>query len=431
MNLKELFSLRTVRKKIIMTSKLAGAVLIASYIFSIHASAEPDVSLLIWLAFVIPLILAVDFLMGRFLSDPVSRLNEAARRLADLDFSDPCRITSEDEFGELSASLCRMSENLQQTLARLESANSQLEDTNARLEDANSQLEDTNARLEDANSQLEDTNARLEDANSRLEDTNARLEDANSQLEDANARLAADVVEKQRLLAERKDLTDSLSHEMKTPVGVIRAYAEGIQDETDEAMRQRYTDIIISETERMSDLITTLLDLSALESGASELVMETFDFVELVETAAGRLLTDIPDADFQLEYELPEEKIFVKTDRKRMEQVLDNLILNARKHVCPGGRLELSLTMRGELLHFSVLNEGSPIPEEILPRIWTKFYRNPDAEYHGSGLGLSIVAQILSMQGLDYGVKNMPDGVMFYFSIPGTYISFLEHRSPL
>ena len=410
MNLKELFSLRTVRKKIIMTSKLAGAVLIASYIFSIHASAEPDVSLLIWLAFVIPLILAVDFLMGRFLSDPVSRLNEAARRLADLDFSDPCRITSEDEFGELSASLCRMSENLQQTLARLESANSQ---------------------LEDSNSQLEDTNARLEDANSRLEDTNARLEDANSQLEDANVRLAADVVEKQRLLAERKDLTDSLSHEMKTPVGVIRAYAEGIQDETDEAMRQRYTDIIISETERMSDLITTLLDLSALESGASELVMETFDFVELVETAAGRLLTDIPDADFQLEYELPEEKIFVKTDRKRMEQVLDNLILNARKHVCPGGRLELSLTMRGELLHFSVLNEGSPIPEEILPRIWTKFYRNPDAEYHGSGLGLSIVAQILSMQGLDYGVKNMPDGVMFYFSIPGTYISFLEHRSSL
>lgn len=410
MNLKELFSLRTVRKKIIMTSKLAGAVLIASYIFSIHASAEPDVSLLIWLAFVIPLILAMDFLMGRFLSDPVSRLNEAARRLADLDFSDPCRITSEDEFGELSANLCRMSENLQQTLARLESANSQLEDSNL---------------------QLEDTNARLEDANSRLEDTNARLEDANSQLEDANARLAADVVEKQRLLAERKDLTDSLSHEMKTPVGVIRAYAEGIQDETDEAMRQRYTDIIISETERMSDLITTLLDLSALESGASELVMETFDFVELVETAAGRLLTDIPDADFQLEYELPEEKIFVKTDRKRMEQVLDNLILNARKHVCPGGRLELSLTMRGELLHFSVLNEGSPIPEEILPRIWTKFYRNPDAEYHGSGLGLSIVAQILSMQGLDYGVKNMPDGVMFYFSIPGTYISFLEHRSSL
>ena len=344
---------------------------------------------------------------------PISRLNAAAGRLAHLDFSEPCRLTSEDEFGELSHSLRQMSENLQDTLARLELTNSQLEDANIQLENANLQLEDTNTQLENANSQLEDTNVRLENANSQLEDTNARLEAANAQL-------AEEVAEKQRLLAERKDLTDSLSHEMKTPVGVIRAYAEGIQDETDETVRQRYTDIIISETERMSGLITTLLDLSALESGASELVMETLDFVELAETAAGRLLTDIPDADFQLEYELPEEKIFVKTDRKRMEQVLDNLILNARKNVCPGGRLELSLTMRGDLLHFSILNEGKAIPEEILPRIWTKFYRNPDTGYHGSGLGLSIVAQILSMQNLDYGVKNMPDGVMFYFSIPGT-----------
>lgn len=413
MNLKKMFSPRTVRKKIILTSKLAGVLLIASYLFSTHISDDPDISLLVWLGFVIPLILAVDFLMGRFISDPISRLNAAAGRLAHLDFSEPCRLTSEDEFGELSHSLRQMSENLQDTLARLELTNSQLEDANIQLENANLQLEDTNTQLENANSQLEDTNVRLENANSQLEDTNARLEAANAQL-------AEEVAEKQRLLAERKDLTDSLSHEMKTPVGVIRAYAEGIQDETDETVRQRYTDIIISETERMSGLITTLLDLSALESGASELVMETLDFVELAETAAGRLLTDIPDADFQLEYELPEEKIFVKTDRKRMEQVLDNLILNARKNVCPGGRLELSLTMRGDLLHFSILNEGKAIPEEILPRIWTKFYRNPDTGYHGSGLGLSIVAQILSMQNLDYGVKNMPDGVMFYFSIPGT-----------
>lgn len=413
MNLKKMFSPRTIRKKIILTSKLAGVLLIVSYLFSTHISDDPDISLLVWLGFVIPLILAVDFLMGRFISDPISRLNAAAGRLAHLDFSEPCRLTSEDEFGELSHSLRQMSENLQDTLARLELTNSQLEDANIQLENANLQLEDTNTQLENANSQLEDTNVRLENANSQLEDTNARLEAANAQL-------AEEVAEKQRLLAERKDLTDSLSHEMKTPVGVIRAYAEGIQDETDEAVRQRYTDIIISETERMSGLITTLLDLSALESGASELVMETLDFVELAETAAGRLLTDIPDADFQLEYELPEEKIFVKTDRKRMEQVLDNLILNARKNVCPGGRLELSLTMRGDLLHFSILNEGKAIPEEILPRIWTKFYRNPDTGYHGSGLGLSIVAQILSMQNLDYGVKNMPDGVMFYFSIPGT-----------
>lgn len=371
MNLKELFSLRTVRKKILITSKLAGAVLILSYLFSTHVSDDPDVSLLVWFAFMVPLILAVDFLMKWFISEPLSRLNAAAKKLAELDFSEPCTISSNDEFGELSDSLGQMSDNLQQALSRLETAN-------------------------------------------------IRLEDTNSQLEHANNRLAADVTEKQRLLTERKELTDSLSHEMKTPVGVIRAYAEGIQDEADEEKRQKYAGIIIEETERMTGLITTLLDLSALETGATTLHMDVFDFVEFTETAASRLLSDIPDARFQLEYELPEERIYVKTDRKRMEQVLDNLILNARKNVCPGGRLKLSLTRQGDTLRFSVYNQGAPIPEEIQPKIWTKFYRSQDIGYRGSGLGLSIVAQVLSMQDLDYGVKNTPDGVVFYFSIPVT-----------
>ena len=92
MNLKKMFSPRTVRKKIILTSKLAGVLLIASYLFSTHISDDPDISLLVWLGFVIPLILAVDFLMGRFISDPISRLNAAAGRLAHLDFSEPCQI---------------------------------------------------------------------------------------------------------------------------------------------------------------------------------------------------------------------------------------------------------------------------------------------------------------------------------------------------
>ncbi len=397
MNLKELFSLRTVRKKILITSKLAGAVLILSYLFSTHVSDDPDVSLLVWFAFTVPLILAVDFLMKWFISEPLSRLNAAAKKLAELDFSEPCTISSDDEFGELSGSLGQMSDNLQQALSRLETANIRLEDTNSQLELANNQLEDTN-----------------------------------SQLEHANSRLAADVSEKQRLLTERKELTDSLSHEMKTPVGVIRAYAEGIQDEADEEKRQKYAEIIIEETERMTGLITTLLDLSALETGASTLRMDVFDFVEFTETAAGRLLSDIPDARFQLEYELPEERIYVKTDQKRMEQVLDNLILNARKNVCPGGRLKLSLTRQGDALRFSVYNQGAPIPEEILPKIWTKFYRSQDIGYRGSGLGLSIVAQVLSMQNLDYGVKNTPDGVVFYFSIPvtGCTLNLSEKSTP-
>ena len=355
--MKEAFSLRTVRKKILMMSKLAGLALIFSYVLSTGLPISEDASFLLWLGFVLLLVLGIDFFMSRFITKPMSKLNASAKRMAGLDFSAPCDLVATDEFGELSTSLNTMAENLQQALARLEDANTQLE---------------------------------------------------------------KDVEKERLLLSERKELVDSLSHEMKTPLGIIRAYAEGLQDETDEAKKQRYAQVIVSEVERMNDLIVTLLDLSALESGAARLNVTRFDFVELVETVAGRLLIDALDTDFDLQHELPKQKAFVRTDQWRMEQVLDNLIVNAKKNVYPGGVLRLELTVDDGALHFSIFNQGRPIPESDLPKIWTKFYRDSGAEYSGSGLGLSIVAQILSMQNLPYGAENQAGGVRFYFSIPVT-----------
>ena len=355
MKISDNMNIFTVRKKILLASKLIGVVLIVSYVLSAKLPVDTDISFAVWMIFVVILICAIDLLMARFISKPVSELNEAARRMAELNFSKPCTVTSLDEFGELSKSLNSMSENLQQAFAALE---------------------------------------------------------------DANVKLEQDVEQKKRLLVERKELVDNLSHEMKTPLGVIRAYAEGMQDETDEVKRQKYSEVIIAETERMSCLISTLLDLSALENGAAQLHPERFDFVEFLETIAGRLLIDTPDADFVLQYELPEHPVYVDTDKSRMEQVLDNLIINAKRNVQPGGILKLSLIASNDMLDFTIFNQGLPIPQENLSKIWTKFYRDRNSKYSGSGLGLAIVAQILSMQHLTYGAGNRPGGVAFYFSIP-------------
>lgn len=355
MKLNDNFTLRTVRKKILTVLKLAGILLIFSYLISIKSELDSDVSFFLWISFVVVILLVVDFLMGHFISKPISKLNQTAHQMANLDFSAPCTISTNDEFGELAISLNQMAENLQQSLLKLEAANMQLE---------------------------------------------------------------KDVEQKQQLLTERKELADRLSHEMKTPLGIIRAYAEGLQDETDERKKQKFSEIIIAETERMSELITTLLDLSALETGAVQLAFERFDFVEFLETVAGRLLMDAPDANFELQYELPEHKIYVYTDKVRMEQVLNNLIINAKKNVRSGGILKLCLWEEKGGLHFSVYNQGGTIPQENITKIWTKFYRDNNSNYSGSGLGLAIVAQILSMQGLCYGVKNLSDGVQFYFSMP-------------
>lgn len=353
--MKERFSLRTVRKKIVMASKIVGIFLIVSYMISARLPFREDISFLIWLVFVVLLTFLVDYLLERFISAPISDICEVARRIAQLDFTSRCQVTSTDEFGHLAGNINKMSENLQQVLGKLETANRQLE---------------------------------------------------------------KDVRQEKQLLEERKELIDRLSHEMKTPLGIIRAYAEGIQDETDEGKRQKYSEIILSETERMNDLIITLLDLSALENGAVSLEPERFDFVEFLETAAGRLLLDVGEIDFELQYELPEHKVYVYTDRLRMEQVLNNLILNAQKNVSPKGILKLSLVERGNELYFSIYNQGIPIETDKLPKVWEKFYRDKNAKYSGSGLGLAIVAQILSMQDLEYGVRNLPNGVEFFFFIP-------------
>lgn len=348
-------SIYSIRKKILLMSKVIGAILVISYILSTKLPFSSDISLSIWTVFVVLLIFGVDFLMSCFISKPIAKLEKAAKRMADLDFSSSCDIMTNDEFGRLSTSLNVMADNLQNAFMKLEAANKQLE---------------------------------------------------------------KDVEQEGLLLSERKELVDSLSHEMKTPLGIIRAYAEGYQDEEDELKKQKYAEIIISETERMNHLITALLDLSALETGAVQLTSERFDFVELLETVAGRLLIDTPDANFELQYELPDYKIYVCTDKIRMEQVLNNLIINAKKNVKPDGILKLCLSDENGLLHFSVYNQGETIPNEKLKKIWTKFYRDNRSRYSGSGLGLAIVAQILSMQELSYGVKNLADGVQFYFSIP-------------
>lgn len=345
----------SIRKKILLASKLMGVILLVSYVLSAGMPFDEDISFAFWLLFVAALICVFDLWMVHAVSKPVSAINDAARDMAKLDFSRRCEVEGRDELGELSGSLNAMAESLQEAF---------------------------------------------------------------SKLEHVNRMLGEDVEQKERLLAERKELADHLSHEMKTPLSVIRAYAEGMLDAEDDGKRRRYSEVIIAETERMGSLITTLLDLSALESGAAQLAPERFDFVEFLETVAGRLLIDIPDADFDLRYDLPDHAVCVDLDRRRMEQVLNNLIINAKKNVRPGGVLKLSLREREGMLDFAVYNQGEQIPQENLSDIWMKFYRVKNTKYAGSGLGLAAAAQILSMHGAAYGAENVPEGVTFYFSVP-------------
>ncbi|HBF8534027.1 HAMP domain-containing histidine kinase [Clostridioides difficile] len=354
--IKQNFGLYSVRKKVFLLSKLSGALIILFYLVVEEFSINSKFEFWIWFIILVIFIMSIDFLLGKFISEPITSINKSAKSMSQLDFSNPCTVNTNDEFGELSRSLNTMSTNLQQALSDLESANIQLE---------------------------------------------------------------KDVNKERMLLEQRKELVDAISHEMKTPLGIIRAYTEGLMDEVDEEKKKNYMNVIIEETDRMNNMIVSLLDLSALEAGVSKLNPERFDFIEFVETVAGRLLIDIPDANFYFTYDLPEYEVFVVADKMRMEQVIENLIINAKKHVVYNGNLDLSITCENGLLLFEIYNDGRIIEQDEISKIWSKFYRSVQSQRKGgSGLGLAIVSQILTMQGLEYGVNNRDRGVEFYFMIP-------------
>lgn len=353
---KKNFGLYSVRKKVFFLSKLSGALIIFFYLIVEDFSKNTKFGFWLWFIILVIFIMSIDFLLGKFISEPITSINKSAKSMSQLNFSNPCTVNTNDEFGELSRSLNTMSTNLQQALFELENANIQLE---------------------------------------------------------------KDVNKERMLLEQRKELVDTISHEMKTPLGIIRAYTEGLIDEVDEVKKKTYMNIIIEETDRMNNMIVSLLDLSSLEAGISKLSLECFDFIEFVETVAGRLLIDIPDVNFYFTYDLPEHEVFVVADKMRMEQVIENLIINAKKHVICNGNLDLSLICLNGLLSFKIYNDGRTIEPEEISKIWSKFYRGTQSHRTGgSGLGLAIVSQILTMHGLEYGVKNRDKGVEFYFIIP-------------
>ena len=347
--------MNTIRKKVLLLSKCVGGTIVLFYILTMELPANKNITFLVLFLLMTAVILSVDFLLERMISKPLEKINNTAVKMAALDFTAHCDVHTNDEFGQLTNSLNALSDNLKCALHKLEIANDLLE---------------------------------------------------------------KDACQSRLLLASRKELVDNLSHEMKTPLGLICAYTEALKDESDETVRQKYIQAVLDAGERMNAMLVSLLDLSALEAGAAKLVRKRFDFVELVETVAGRLLLDISDNGCRLAYELPEVKVFIEADRRRMEQVLDNLMLNARQHVCPGGLVELKVACRDGLLYFSIYNQGNTIPEEDIPVLWEKFYRGGERKSQGSGLGLAIVSQVLSMYAVEYGVQNMPEGVRFYFSFP-------------
>ena len=220
----------------------------------------------------------------------------------------------------------------------------------------------------------------------------------------------------------RRDLMANVSHDLKTPLTMIKAYAEMARDinNENEDKRKDNLNVIIDETDRLNVLVNDILELSRMQNSSDELNIESYDLIEelnqilkryeiIKETENYKFITNIP------------EKAIVKADKKKINQVMYNLINNAINYTGDDLTIKINITDCKKRFLVEIIDTGKGISEEDLKFIWSKYYKNEKNHKRnivGTGLGLSIVETILIKHKFEYGVKSKKNkGSNFYFYI--------------
>lgn len=207
----------------------------------------------------------------------------------------------------------------------------------------------------------------------------------------------------------RRETTAALAHELKTPLSVLSATAELLEDNLAPEKQAHYLDVIQTQAQRMDGSVRKMLELSRLETGVQALRREEFPLAAL---AQERLAAALP-ADGRLHTEFASDNEYtVNADRALLARALDALLENAVQHTPEGG----CITVRIANGMLSVGNTGDAIPDHALPRLWEAYYQaDPSRSTKGDGLGLSIAKTVFDLHGYTCGAENTDAGPKFWF----------------
>lgn len=221
----------------------------------------------------------------------------------------------------------------------------------------------------------------------------------------------------------RRDLMANVSHDLKTPLTMIKAYAEMVRDLTynNKEKREQNLNTIINETDRLNNLVNDILELSKLQSHILNLNYETFDIITLIQNILTHyeILIEQENSKIIFNHTHP---VQITADKKKIEQVIYNLINNAIEHTEKENIIQIAITEKKDKIKISITNTGTFIKKEEQLHIWDKYYHTSKKHKRntcGTGLGLSIVKNILEAHQFSYGVSSTKQtGTTFYFEIP-------------
>ena len=226
-------------------------------------------------------------------------------------------------------------------------------------------------------------------------------------------------------IEQRKELVRNMSHELKTPIGVIKGYAEGLKYGVaeDKEKIKKYCNVISEECDRMDKMVQELLNFSLMESGMFQLKISRFDTGEFIKNITGKFTPLFTEKGISIDLNY-EKDLLISADRELMEKAVNNYITNAINHIEGKKQVRVCAEKNGTGVKISVFNTGKHIPEEDLSHIWDVFYKVDKArtrQYGGHGLGLSIVKLIAELHGGITGVENVNEGVIFFIEIPDEF----------
>lgn len=297
----------------------------------------------------------LGIVFAKVVTRPVIEITNVTKSMAALDFSNRCQYSSNDEIGQLSENI-----NI-------------------------------------------------------LSDT---LDSAINELQKANEKLMEDIEHERALEKSRREFVAAASHELKTPLGIIRAYTEAIMDGISENKRQHYSQVIVDETEKMDRLILDMLDNTKYEVGAEQPVLVRYDICSLIRDVIRRFEEVMHQKGIMLCENLA-ESAYCEFDVDMIERVLTNFIANAVAHTPENGTITITVCQNDRTM-VSVENTGSHIDDADLEHIWDRFYKADKSRRRssgGTGLGLSIAKNILALHKADYYAENTDNGVKFGFNL--------------
>ncbi|MBI4428807.1 MAG: hypothetical protein HY562_06780 [Ignavibacteriales bacterium] len=198
----------------------------------------------------------------------------------------------------------------------------------------------------------------------------------------------------------KSDFVANVSHELKTPLSLIRMFGETLETGivTNEDKRREFYGIIRRESERLTHLINNVLDFSKIDAGTKQYIFQRTDLVEVIKSTLQAYTLHIRDLGFELESQFPNHEIWAWVDKDAIEQALLNLLSNATKYSDERKRIRIEVTQNSSVARILVSDEGVGIPERELKKVFDKFYRGSTAatkETRGAGLGLTVVKHIV------------------------------------